>query len=461
MFSKCAKSKGTGWAPRLGSPKRLSDGVGANMSASRTGEPVLEETEFAGEFSTNGQTLPIKFRASAGADCRLRIDADLVDGPTYFLAIRSISRRGVGNEEFTLTGTSADGKTTISAEHVIVLGHGHNDGRHWIQFRSLACKVTVALESSRERPFLRLWFRSFVSFRNPVVKTCLGRLMVSGEAADVKPDDTSGCVAIEAPSDDPGGDWRNKADRFLRHMHRGLSLAHGGRLQTPLLDYVHGLILERTFFDGSGFARELPVQHSLNQDPFIKALVERYERSGSLPDILWTALGWMQTDTTFDEMRFLSGMTALEAIIESQLPDTHGTIIPEASFKLLSQQIENVVVAGDTLSEEAREILIGKVRQLNQNTFSQKIHALFDHYQIPKRDFEGNVVRDLIKLRNNIIHRGSAPDGIDIWPSIVLVRELITRILLKEIGFVGRYCCYVGGLNNREFPGEIESPQKA
>src|SRR6267143_325922 len=107
MFSKRAKSKGTSWAPRSGSPKRLSDGVGANMSASRTGEPVLEETEFAGEFSANGETLPIKFRASAGADCRLRIDADLVDAPTYFLMIRSHSRPGIGNEEFTLTGASA------------------------------------------------------------------------------------------------------------------------------------------------------------------------------------------------------------------------------------------------------------------------------------------------------------------------------------------------------------------
>jgi hypothetical protein len=48
-----------------------------------------------------------------------------------------------------------------------------------------------------------------------------------------------------------------------------------------------------------------------------------------------------------------------------------------------------------------------------------------------------------------------APKDADLWPSIILVRELITRILLKEIGFVGRYCCYVGGLNDRDFPGDI------
>jgi hypothetical protein len=268
-------------------------------------------------------------------------------------------------------------------------------------------------------------------------------------------------LALEAPSRDPGADWRNKADDFLRHMHRGLALAHGGRLQTPRLDYLHQLIAEIAFFDGAGFEPEFPVQHYLNQGPFIQALVDRYETKGSLPDMLWTALGWMQTDTTFNETRFLSSMIALEAIIDSQLPRRRGTIIPPAQFKLLRQKIEALIAADDTLAEppRAREILVKKVSQLNEKVFADKIHALFDHYVIPRRDFEGNVIRDLIKLRNEIVHRGSAPDGVDIWPSIILVRELITRILLKQIGFAGRYCCYIGGLNDRDFPGEMEHPR--
>lgn len=64
---------------------------------------------------------------------------------------------------------------------------------------------------------------------------------------------------------------------------------------------------------------------------------------------------------------------------------------------------------------------------------------------------------ELIKLRDAIVHTGHAPKDTDIWLSIILVRELVTRILLKEIGFVGRYCCYVGGLNDRDFPGEMEA----
>jgi hypothetical protein len=197
------------------------------------------------------------------------------------------------------------------------------------------------------------------------------------------------------------------------------------------------------------------VQHFLNQGPFIKALAQRYELIGPLPDILWMALGWMQTDTSFDETRFLSGMTALEVIIESQIPQRRGTIIPKKGFKPLREKIEDVIVADDTIPDEAREILLAKVSQLNIKVFAQKIHALFDYYAIPRRDFEGEVVKQLIDLRNDVVHKGVVLNKADIWPSIILVRELITRILLKEIGFVGRYCCYVGGLNDRDFLGEM------
>ena len=155
-------------------------------------------------------------------------------------------------------------------------------------------------------------------------------------------------------------------------MHRGLTLAHGGRLQTPRLDHVHGRTWEATFFAGAGFTAELPVHHHLNQGPFIKALAERYQRSGPLPDMLWTALGWMQTGTTFDEVRFLTAMTALEAIIESELPARHGAIISKSGFKPLRQKLETVIETDDSLSVEAKRVFLNKVSGLNQTVLTPK-----------------------------------------------------------------------------------------
>jgi hypothetical protein len=422
------------------------------MTATKDPQPILAETSFAGEISTNGKGAPIAFRIKAEADCRLVLWADSVGKDAFLLAVGSQGSPGTSIDEFILTGKSADGKT-IASESGYAGAYGIKNDSRWIRLGTRAAKVTLPLERPVQKPCLRLWFRSFKTFRNPVIETALGRLAVQGEAQTVSADDMSGSVTLQATSGHPPPDWYERANDFLTHMHRGLALAHGGRLQTPRLDYLHESIWEVTFFEGMGFKPELPVQHHLNQGPFIEALADRFEREGPLPDILWTALSWMQTDTTIDETRFLTAMTALEAIIESELPERRGTIIPKKDFRPLRLKINNLIEAEDTLSQEAGEILAHKISQLNTKTFSQKISALFDHYAIPRRDFEEKIIGNLVELRNSIVHRGQVPNEWDIWPNIILVRELITRILLKEIGFSGRYCCYVGGLNDRDFPG--------
>jgi hypothetical protein len=154
------------------------------MSASRTNGNVFEETTFRGDISINGETAPISFRVSAGSDCRLHIEADNVDGSTYFLAVRNQGKPGASQEEFTLAGTSADGKS-ISSEHVFVRKLGHNDDQRWIDLRARACKITLPLETCVGKPVLRLWLRSFSSFRNPVIETNLGRLSVWGSTSEV------------------------------------------------------------------------------------------------------------------------------------------------------------------------------------------------------------------------------------------------------------------------------------
>ncbi len=365
--------------------------------------------------------------------------------------LRQRGNPGTNVEEFKLTGQGADGKS-FTSDSVSTTATRINENGYQIRVTARVATITGSLGEAVERPTLRLWFRSFKSFRNPPVDTTLGKLLVHGEAQSVSHDDMSGSVALVAPTQDPGPNWHEDADEFLAHMHQGLAFAHGGRLQTPRLDYVHGQTAEATFYEGEGFKPEMAVLPHLNHGPFIRALAERYENKGPLRDKLWTALGWMQIDTTFDEIRFLSAMTALESIIDSELPERRGTIVAKKEFIPLRQEIERVVEADSTLAESPKEILKAKVSQLNQKTLSMKIQALFPHYKIPKRDFDDAVIRGLIELRNTIVHKGTGPDGVDIWPSIILARELVTRILLKEIGFHGHYYCYVGGRHDREFP---------
>jgi hypothetical protein len=414
-------------------------------------DAVLKGDSYQGTVTSGGGSRPISFKLSADADCRLRFIVDPVDTQTYLLVAKNSGKPGETEAPPSLAGRSADGKT-VASDGISVRGWGSNKDGHYIRIAARVATVTHPSAQRIERPILRLWLRSFVSFRNAPIETPLGTLAVHGNSESADCDEMSGSVAVQAPSSNPDAAWRRHADDFLRHMHRGLALAHGGRLQTPRLDYAEGDSLEITFFAGSAFEREFPVQYQLNHDPFIRSLAERYFNGGPFPEVLWTALGWMQTETTFDEIRFLTAMTALESVIEGQLPERRGTIIPKSEFKPLRKLLEGIIAASAKLQAGSKEILLAKIAGLNKKTLSEKITSLFDHFDIPRRDFEGNTIVGLIKLRNEIVHRGGIPDGVDLWRQIILVRELLTRILLKEMGFKGQYCCYIGGLHDRNFP---------
>ena len=86
------------------------------MNETKAENPILEEIVFKSEISVNGETAPINFRVSAGADCRLLFKVDPVDAKTYLLAVRNQGVPGKNIEEFALTGKAADGKTITSTQ---------------------------------------------------------------------------------------------------------------------------------------------------------------------------------------------------------------------------------------------------------------------------------------------------------------------------------------------------------
>ena len=419
----------------------------ANLEAS-----VLAEEAYQGRFDIDGYSSEVTFRLSAAADGILRIDFDPVKSQAYVAVAKAEGRPGESTKLSKLHGIGADG-SEFSSESAYLHGGGSNEKGHHIRAVVYSGTVKQPLEKRVGRPRAIYWLRSFESFRNETIETPLGRLAVRGNTPPVAVDQISGLVALEKSSASDAETWRDAADAFLRHVQLGLSFAHGGRLQVPIIDYYAEQIRERTFIGGNGFRSEFRVQHALNHTPFIKALVNRYFEKGPLPDSLWTALGWMQVDTTIDEVRFLAAMTALEAIIEGELPEGRRTKVSKAEFNSLRGDIENIIAANNALSLDEKAFISGKLSDLNNRTFREKIEALFEHYKISRRDFDGAVLKDLIRLRNDIVHRGIVPEAVsDVMPSIILVRELITRILLSEIGFKGRYCCYVGTWNDRDFP---------
>ncbi|MDB5713036.1 MAG: hypothetical protein JWO15_433 [Sphingomonadales bacterium] len=294
---------------------------------------VLPAEQFTGTLDDGARVVPIEFTVSAGVDCRLIFDVAPGDRELGRLALKYQSSPGEILNEIALRGENEKGYR-IESDSVTINHHSHGSDGHKVGIEASAATITIPMKQGQDTA-LRQWFRSFKSFRNVPIKTPLGILYVNGATRSEDRDEMSGDVSIVAHPGEVSDNWLQKADAFLLYMHRGIGFMFGGRLQTPRVDYYQGKVAKHTFYAGEAFRSEFPVQHQLNHDPMLKALVDRYFDVGPIPEVIWTALGWMQSDTTFDELRFLTAMTALETLIETELWET-STPGPSSSASIRS-----------------------------------------------------------------------------------------------------------------------------
>lgn len=418
---------------------------------------TLERKKFTGTINRGDQSFPVSFDAWAGGDSRLQIELEPIPVESLLALQSAMGEPGSFSEALVLEGTNSEGETFFS-DSADLRGANFGTSGNSIKVSVRKAKVVLSLPEGIPAPRMRLWFRGFKSFRNPLVKMSLGLVEVSGGAKDVAQDDMSGCVTVEAEVDTNLDGWVERADDFLTFMHRGLGFANGGRLQTPRLDLLIDNRWEATYYEGDGFGRGLPPVHHLNQGPIIEALARRFDDPRPFPDMLWTAIGWLHNDNRFDEGRFLMSMTALETIVEHVIPKTLTTVMPKPDFDTVREKLF-AALAGTGVDATSLEIYQRKINNLNGRTLAQKIGALRDHYGLSQETFNDKAILAAIKARNGIVHTGESSGRREIWPKVVFVRELISHIVFQEIGYSGPYESYVGGY--RMVHPELEKPLPA
>jgi hypothetical protein len=421
-------------------------------------DAILDESRYIGTLSNGKTKTAIIVDVIAGSDGRLHLTPVDVSGELFFL-IRPLSKPGEATKEFSLSAEDEVGRT-ITSETVYVTGWHDSTQGYTIDLNVSKASVTQQFMDPEELPFKRVYFRGLKSFGRHFLDCQLGKAYLQGDTPGVEQDKITGAAGIQSSDPEPDDRWHSDANKLLMHIQCGMGFAHGGRLQVPLLEEVAAGQHRMTFYQGRGWQSEYPVIPYLNHQPFFEALVRRFEERGPIANAFWTALGWVQVETAFDDVRFLTAMTAIETITQNALPESDTTIIPKTTFKKgLRSKLERVVESETDIECDKRKIFKGKVAQLNSRTLSQKIDAMFDHFDLPKIGFEGDTIVDLIKLRNKIIHQVEAPDPDKIHAGILHVREIFTRLLLREIGFVGQYYCYIRSREDQQFPASEVYPR--
>ena len=150
--------------------------------------------------------------------------------------------------------------------------------------------------------------------------------------------------ATTVPEDLPR--WRNEADRLLEHIRRVMSIAAASLLRSPITEFFAGEVNEVTALSQIAQGQAgLRAIRSQRQKEFFSAAVTSFFTPPIAAEQLFFAIEWFAMDVTYNEMRLVCAMTALENLIEANLEDSERFIEEPGGFERV------VLVDGDRLAE--------------------------------------------------------------------------------------------------------------
>ncbi len=159
-------------------------------------------------------------------------------------------------------------------------------------------------------------------------------------------------------------------------------------------------------------------------------------------------MGWLNNDSSIDEVRYLTLMTAIETILHSLVPDASSTLLPKTKFKPIRNALIQALAEFE-LSQDERDVLESNIKQINRAPLSQKLNAVVKKYGLPSEVFDQSLIRRLNKQRVSIVHQGKSLNDDNLWECMLYAREMIALIVFSELRYKGRYQSYAEGHEQR------------
>jgi len=417
---------------------------------------VLQPEQFIGDIVIGSQRMAVSLTASASASGRLALDVEPISvsgsSGSALELMRSISRPGNTINEFGLECESSDGKR-LTSDRAYLAGYNHNSEGLHIQLRTAEAHLGMTGHETHDRPALCFSLLGFECYPPAHAVVELGSVVARGATRSAATNEITGTITVQASDKSASTDWRQQAERLLTHLGLVLGFARGAPLPVPITEFYEGDHVDVTFYEaGGGHPSEMPPLSHLNLGPIVTTAVAHVDVVDAYRETFETAIGWLLVPTKYDEVRFLTGMTALESLASRFLGKSQSSILGTSAFKRFAKQVIAFVDEQEYLEDTVRKAVKEKIPELNRRSFSYKIDAVFERWNISRTLIDDKVLARLVRLRNSIVHQGGASESEDLWSSILVVREILVRFVLAMLQFDGIYQCYIGGRHMRRFP---------
>ena len=313
-------------------------------------------------------------------------------------------------------------------------------------------------------PVLLVRMRGFQDFGGHEADCPLGTIAIGAHHSNGDRNALTGTLQIRAttlPEDLPH--WRKEADHLLEHVRRVMSIAAASLLRSPITEFFADGVNEVTALSqiaqGQAGLRAIRFQR---QEEIFSAAVTSFFAPPIAAEQLFFAIEWFAMDVTYNEMRLVCGMTALENLIEANLDDSERLIEELGAFEKTRRALRAVIRkclakwSPDRADDVLRE-LNEKLADLNRRSLMRKLEILAERWGVPLDGISKDKLRAALNARNLVVHHGQyyeskKADDEDLWAHVTVIREVVARFLFTIIGYRGDYCSYVGRPHDAKFP---------
>ncbi len=272
-------------------------------------------------------------------------------------------------------------------------------------------------ESFTEAPVLRTWIKGFQNFDKLRAETPREFIAMTGLHKIDELNDLSGWIALQAkkaPAD--AVEWRARGDKLLDHVLRIMSFASSSLLRAPVQQFYFGNVVETTVRSQSKqTASSLRVFPHANQQGIFESAFTSFFSPPIAVEKLFFAIEWFAMDSSYNEVRLVNAMTALENLLDSNLLDADAFIEPKNDFKKTRKVLRRVISqcltkwnSGSTKEiNDLKEQLNEKLGDLNRRSLHRKLDILVERWKVPLKGISSPSIEAAKKARDRVVHRGA------------------------------------------------------
>jgi hypothetical protein len=440
-------------------------------------KPLLDLRECRGTLASGDDRVEVQFNLRFTHRGELEVSSIRLplDRSTVFL-MHLYSREELTVERLSLSALAPDG-ARISSEGVFIksMETRHNAEEIVLELglQMYDCEISWSPVSRGESPLgatrVCYWVQGLRGFRVQEVVRDSVRIAIGGDHAVDDPSTISGLLEL-SPFSDEAAFPVHESDDLDRHVRQALdllSLAQGRFLRWCVREEYAGNVRTRWTIRvrNTSAGPKYAVFSFLHLQPVVDLLASSFTPRLVEETGVDVAIEWMLMNPPYYEAEFITLMTALEHLLDrfAETDPIRRWLFPKEVFRarirpalLESLKQELIALKSDEIPESFPPVAEGRLGDLNRRTIRDLLMQFVEHYRVPVSDLEAHL-RDLLRLRNRLVHAGQgSPDREPAYllKSVVRLRELVVRCVLSIIGYEGHYNTYLPGERWVAFPPE-------